>query len=179
MADDLQAAFALEVQEAEPPPVVCATDAQITAWWDEVFVPERAGALRDVGRGSRPIECTSKHRAAIRERLGEHCPGLPWVDHLERLTHVVRNACARVREFNGEKTSWGWQSKHAVAPKHWLYVDKNFEGYYGDSPNYDESRPAGEVPEAAEGDDSDNPFAGLQAHEIEDLVMRNPEVLQQ
>jgi len=131
------------VEETAPGESV--TPAKIRAWWDEVFVPLRAETLDRYRTGSaQPIACSKSRMAALRKRIAETCPGVPWTDPTpgvdgvrEQLTHVVRNAAARVHEHRGGETSWGWNSLDAIQPKHWT-AEKNFTRYY-EAPPADDS----------------------------------------
>jgi hypothetical protein len=123
------------------------TDAKIRVWWTEIFVPLRASTLDAYRPGvAQPIACSPSRLKAIRARIVETCPDETWTEQRERLTHVVRNAAARVHEHAGAETSWGWSSLDAIQPKHWT-AEKNFTRYYEAPPS--------------------DPSAGKQAVEVE------------
>jgi hypothetical protein len=111
------------------------TDAKLRAWWAEIFVPLRASTLDAYRPGTaQPIACSPSRLKAIRARLVETCPDETWTEQRARLTHVVRNAAARVHEHAGAETSWGWSSLDAIQPKHWT-AEKNFTRYYEAPPS--------------------------------------------
>lgn len=118
--------------------------ANIRAWWTEVFVPLRIETLNRYQPGSaQAIQCSKSRVKAIQERLADTCGDLPWADQRAGLTHVVRNAAARVDEFRGQKAPWNWESINAIAPKHWLAAN-NFTNYYESSTMYGQPPPRAE-----------------------------------
>lgn len=130
----------------EPTPSDPVTSAKIRAWWVEVYVPLRAETLDRYRPGSaQPIECSAPRLKALRKRIAETCNGAPWTSEdpavigvRDRLTHVVRNAAARVHEYGGKRTDFDWDSLDAIQPKHWS-TEKNFTRYYEASPAYDQA----------------------------------------
>lgn len=101
------------------------TTAKISTWWAEVYQPARRRVFDRWRPDARiqPLDCTAKRVAEIRARLTASCPGLPWPDIRERLTHVVAVAEAKVAEQQGAIVPYGkgtYDTIRNIAPEYWL-----------------------------------------------------------
>jgi hypothetical protein len=158
--------FGDDVVVEKPTPGDVVTPAKIRAWWAEVYLPLRAETLDRYRPGSaQAIACSDTRMADLRKRISDAWHGLPWSEVSQNLTHVVRNAAARVHEHGGSETPWGWNSQDAIAPKHWTAA-KNFVRYYEQPPAYGDALPPGEQP-LPEPRYDDPRYAHMQAHELE------------